>query len=107
MSASADAAHRRDLQRMLVGADALDRAHGARAEAGAGAVGDAEVHRHADQRHVEAGEIGSGGRRRPEGRAEQGRRIGERPFAPVGAVKIAAATARNAGSWMSPPLASP
>ena len=50
---------------MLVGADALDGAHRPRAEPGAGAVGDAEIHRHADERDVEAGE--ALGRRRPAG----------------------------------------
>ena len=68
---------------MLVGADALDAAHGAGAEPRAGAVGDAEVHRHADQRDVEAGKSVAGGVRR-EGRAEQRRGIGERPLAAVG-----------------------
>ena len=70
-------------QHVLVGADALDRAHRARPEARAGAVGDAEVHRHADQREIEAAEIGLGRRVGPIGRAEQGGDVGERPFAAV------------------------
>ena len=41
---------------VLVRPDALDRAHRARTEPRAGAVGDAEVHRHADQRDVEIAE---------------------------------------------------
>ena len=57
-SANLRLAERRDPQHVLVGADALDRAHRARPEARAGAVGDAEVHRHADQREIEAAEIG-------------------------------------------------
>ena len=48
---------RRDPQRVLVGPDALDRAHRARAEPRAGPVGDAEIHRHADERDIEPAEI--------------------------------------------------
>ncbi len=71
----------RDAERMIVGADALDRAHRPRAEARAGAVGDAEIHRDADERHVEPGEIGQIGRVGPIGQIEQGRDagIGHRP----------------------------
>ena len=53
----------------MIGADAFDGADGAGAEAAAGAVGDAEVHRHADQGEVDAGEVGFegvGGKRRIE-----------------------------------------
>ena len=70
---------------MLVRADALDRAHRARPEARAGAVGDAEVHRDADQREIEPAEIGQVRRLAAVGRAEQRRDVGERPFAPVAA----------------------
>ena len=58
--------HRGDPQHMLVRADPLDRANGARPEASAGPVGHAEVHRHADQRDVEPGKAG-GGRLGPSG----------------------------------------
>ena len=81
MSANFAIAERGSPQHMLVGADALDRAHRARSEARAGAVGDAEVHRHADQREIEAAEIGQVGRVGAIGRAEQRGDIGERPFA--------------------------
>ena len=53
-------------ERVLVGADALHRAHRARTEARAGAIGDAEIHRHADQRDVDAAELARGFRRRPD-----------------------------------------
>ena len=74
-------AARGDFERMVVGADALDVAHRPRPKPGAGAVGDAEIHRHADQRHVEPGEIGQIGRVRPIRHVEQGGEpgIGHRP----------------------------
>ena len=57
-------AHRRDLEHVLIGADALDRAHRARTESRAGAVGDAKIHRHADQRDIDVAEL-AGTRSRP------------------------------------------
>ena len=68
---------------MLIGADALDVAHRAGAESRAGAIGDAQVHRHADQRHVEAAEVRQRDGVRAERRAEKGGRIRERPLAPL------------------------
>ena len=67
---------------MLVGADPLDRPHRPRPEASAGPVRHAEVHGHADQRHVEPGKAG-GGRPGLERRADEGRRSRERPHPPV------------------------
>jgi hypothetical protein len=43
---------------VVVRADPLDVAHRTRPEPRAGAIGDAEVHRHTDKRNVEAAEIG-------------------------------------------------
>jgi hypothetical protein len=69
-------AHERRLtQDVLVGPDALDIADGARTEAGAGAVGDAEIHRHAQQGDVDSGfaaKLKSG-----RNGAQQGRGAGE------------------------------
>ncbi len=76
-------AKRGDAQHMLVRADALDRAHGARPKSSAGAVGDAEVHGNADQREIEPAEIRQIGRLGAIGRVEQGRDVREGPFAPV------------------------
>ena len=56
--------HRRAVEHVVVGADALDGAQRARAEARARPVGDAEIHRHADHRHLQIAEIGLV-RRRP------------------------------------------
>ena len=70
-------------QHVFVGADAFDGPQSARPEARAGAVGDPEVHRHADQREIQPAEIGLGRRIGPIGRVEQGGDVGERPFAPV------------------------
>ena len=72
-----------DFEGMLIGPDALHGADGTRAEAGAGAVGDAQVHRHPDQGDVEVGKS-TGGSLRAVGGAEQGRDVGERPLAAVG-----------------------
>ena len=47
----------RGFQCVVVRADALDSPHGAGAEAGAVAVGDAEVHRDADRGHLQVAEI--------------------------------------------------
>ncbi len=58
-------AARRHLQRMVIGADALDLAHRPRPEPRAGPVGDAEIHRHPDQRHLsppKSGRSGASGR---------------------------------------------
>ncbi len=82
MSATRSSLDGRAFQHVLVGADALDGAHRARPEPGAGPVGDAEIHRHADERDVEAGEA-LGGRVRPMRRGKEGRRLRERPFAPL------------------------
>ena len=73
---------------MLVGADALDGAHRARPKPRARAVGDAQIHRHADEREIQAAEIGQVGRLGTIGRTEQGGDIGERPFAAVAARKL-------------------
>ena len=72
----------RHAQHMLVRADALDRPYRPRPQPGTGTVGDAEVHRHADQRDAHPGEIAAG-RVWQKRRAEKGRGIGKRPFAPV------------------------
>ncbi len=50
--------YRRAVEHVIVGADALDGAQRARAEARARPVGDAEIHRHADHRHLQIAEIG-------------------------------------------------
>ncbi len=63
--------------------DALHGAHGAGPESRARAVGDAEVHRHAADRHVEAADVRQSGRVRPVGRAAEGGDVGEGPFAPL------------------------
>jgi hypothetical protein len=47
---------------VMVGPDALDPAHGAWSEPGAGPVGDAEIHWHTRQSHVQAAEVGLLGR---------------------------------------------
>ena len=75
---------RRDAQRVLVRPDALDIAHRTRPEPGAGAIGDAEVHRHTDQRDVEAAEIGKRRRIGTVRRGEQRRDVGERPLPALG-----------------------
>ena len=65
-------AARGDFERMVVGADALDVAHRPRSQPGAGAVGDAEIHRHADQCHIERAEIREIGRIGPIRRVQKG-----------------------------------
>ena len=70
-------------------------AHGARSEARAGAVGDAEIHRHADQRDVELATPVMRQSVGMKGRADEGRRIGEGPFAVIGAMESCSATALN------------
>ena len=64
---------RHDAERMIVGADALDLAHRAGSEAGPRPVGNAEIHRHPDQRDIEPAKIGQIGRLRPVGQVQQGR----------------------------------
>ena len=56
---------------VVVGSDALDAAHGAGPEPGPGPVGDAQVHRYADERDVQSGEIADAAE--PQGRADEGR----------------------------------
>ncbi len=62
----------------MIGPDALDGAHRARAETRAAAIGDAQIHRYAEQRDVEAG----GARRM--GRGEEGRHAAIRLAAHAG-----------------------
>ena len=69
---------------MLVRTDALDAAHRARAETRAGAVGDAEIHRHADESDVEPGKIRGLGGPAPIRRIEQRRDAAVRKLSPVG-----------------------
>ena len=85
MSAAVRCDSRRDAQRVLVGPDALDGAHRARAKARPGPIGDAQVHRHADERDVEAAASGLRKRVGSKRQAEKRRGIRERPFAPLGA----------------------
>ncbi len=81
---------------MLVGTDALHRAHRARPEPRPGAVRDAEIHRRADQRDIEAGEkVVESLRREP--RADERRRISEGPFAPVAVLELRSRHARKLG----------
>ena len=75
-------AHRRDAQHVLIGADPLDRAHGAGAETGAGAVCHTKVHGHADKRYVETDKARRCGIGRKTG-AQQRCGISERPFPSV------------------------
>ena len=63
---------RRQAVDVMVGPDALDCAHRSRSEPRAGPVGDAEVHRHAHQRRVEAREVALLHRIGAQGRVEQG-----------------------------------
>ena len=68
--------HRGAFEHVVVGADALDGAQGARAEARARAVGDAEIHRHADHRHLQVAEVGIVVVDRQIGRGQEGRDAG-------------------------------
>ena len=75
------ARERRHAENVLVRSHAIDVADGARTQTGAGAIGHAEIHGHAEQRDVDFvlhrnGEIGA------ERRAQQGRdaRVGRRTF---------------------------
>ena len=63
---------RRQAMDVMVRPDSLDRPHSARAEPRTGPIGDAEVHRHAHQCHVEAAEVRLRGIR-AQGRVEKGR----------------------------------
>src|ERR1700676_2242882 len=54
----AEVANRHGAQNVMIWPDPFDRAERPRAEAGAITVGDAEVHRHADQRHLQVAEVG-------------------------------------------------
>ncbi len=58
-------------------------AHRAGSEAGARAVGDAEIHRHPDQRDVEPAKIRQLGRLGPVRQVQQGRNTGKRHRPPV------------------------
>ena len=78
---------RHDTQGVVVGADPLDVAHRAGSKAGAGPVGDAQIHRHADQRDVEPAKIRQIGRLGPERQIEEGRDPGERHRPLVSAAK--------------------
>jgi hypothetical protein len=61
---------------MIVRADPLDRPQRPRPEARAGAVGDAEIHRHPDHRHLQVAEIRILGRDLAIGRGKEGRDAG-------------------------------
>ena len=78
--------HRRAVEHVIVGADALDGAQRARPEARARPVGDAEIHRHADHRHLQIAEIGIVGGDLAIGRGQEGRDagIGRQPRAALG-----------------------
>ncbi len=78
--------HRRDAVGVVERPDPLDVADRPRPEARARAVGDGEVHRHADQRHIDPGEL-LVRRLRPVRRADQGRDIGIRQLAPSRALE--------------------
>ena len=63
---------RHDTEPMIVGTDALDIAHRTGSEAGARPIGDAQIHRHPDQRDVEPAKVGQIGRLRPVGQVQKG-----------------------------------
>jgi len=60
----------------LYGPDPLDGTQRPRAKSGAGAVGDAKIHRHADERDVELAELLGLDNERPVRRSQQGRHAG-------------------------------
>ena len=62
---------RHAFQDMIVGTDAFDRAQGARPETRTVAVGDAQVHRNAEERHIEPCEIGRAPIDEPQRSAQQ------------------------------------
>ena len=64
-------------QRMLVGTNPLDTAHGARTQARTSTVGDAKIHGHADQGNVQPAEIRQARRIRSVGRGEEGGGVGK------------------------------
>ena len=76
-------AHGRDPQHMLVGSDSLHCADGPRTKPRPGAVRNAQVHRHADEGHVEAAKISRSRGVRPERRTQKRRWLGKGPLAPV------------------------
>ena len=78
-----DHAERRRAEDMVHGPDALDGAHRARPEPRAGAIGHAQIHRQADDGDVEPAEVRLGQRIGPVGSTDEGRDVGEGPFAPV------------------------
>ena len=80
-------AARGDFEGVVVRADAFYVAHRPRSQPGAGAVGDAEIHRHADQCHIEPGEIGQIGRIRPIRCVQKGGEPGIGHRAAVGAAE--------------------
>ena len=67
---------RRHPQRMVIRPDPLDRPHGARTEPRSRPIGHREVHRHADQRHIQPAEIRQIRRIRPIRRIQQRRHPG-------------------------------
>ena len=72
-----------DAEGMIVGADALDLANRAGAEAGPRPIGDAEIHRHPDQRDTEPAKIRQIGGVRAVRQIQQGRYAGKRHRPPV------------------------
>src|SRR5262249_5287156 len=74
---------RRDAERVLVGPDPLHGADRARTQPRPGPVGDAQVHRHADQRRIDAAEVRRRGGIRTVGETQKSRGARERPFALV------------------------
>ena len=61
---------------MIIGTDPLDGAQRPRSEAGTRPVGDAEVHRNAEDRHLQIAEIGIFRRNRQIGRTDECRHTG-------------------------------
>ena len=106
MSATVSCDGRRDAQHVLVGPDALDGAHRARAEPRAGrlvtprSIGTPTS---ATSRPPKSGSAGASGRNGAPSSVAGSANGHLRRSAPE---KICAATAANSGSWMSPPLAS-
>ena len=68
---------------MIVGPDALDIAHRTGSEAGARPIGDAEIHRHPDERDVEPAKIRQASGVRPVRQVQEGGNPGKRHRAPV------------------------
>ncbi len=78
---------RDNLEGVVVRPDAFDGTFFRRTEARAWPVGDAQIHRHADESDLQAGEIGRVGGVGPIGRVEQAGEAAVRRLAPVGAVE--------------------